>query len=78
MMGRKQKQRKDDIWLKAYVSHLLILYKLGITVHATKYPNVLRGSHGTLVEDKGSTTRAMSGLRNIQVDYKIRVEISNI
>ena len=78
MMERKRKQRKDDIWSKTYVSHLLILYKLGITVHATKYPNVLRRPYGTLAEDKGSTTRAMSGLRNIQLDYKIRVEISNI
>ena len=34
-----------------------------MVVHASKYPNVIRGSHGTLVEGKGSTTRFMSSYR---------------
>ena len=50
-----------------------------IAVHASKHPNVFRRPYGTLVEDEGSQTIPMLGLRNINnIDYKIMVEILNI
>lgn len=52
-----------------------------IAVHAGKFPNVIHRSYVRQVEGKSSTTRAMSGIRNILIsmeNIKIRVEISNI
>ena len=57
------------------------LYKLEITVHAAKYPNVFRRSYGTLVEGKRSTTIPMSGFGKYSLlieNNKIKVEILNI
>ena len=38
---------------------LLILYKLGMDVHAAKHPNVFRRPYGTWDEGEGSSTIPM-------------------
>lgn len=48
-----------------------------IPVHATKHPNVLRRSYGTLVEGEGSTTILLAEIWEYHNGYKIKVEILN-